>query len=133
MTSVCLVVMFARAMKKGDRQVTRGEVWWARVDEMRPIVVLSTSADAVRAMIVVPPATHPIDGMTVEVRLGVSEGLAVEGVVRVALPRPGFTPCHWLVTLSPEDLVERVGTLSPAKLAEVEELLRLGGLADALG
>jgi mRNA interferase MazF len=115
----------------GQVHVIRGEVWWARVNEKRPIVVLSTSADDVCAMMIVPPATNPIEGVTVEVELGASDGLPFEGVVRVALPRPGLIPCHWLVTLSKDDLVERAGTLSPAKLAEVDELLRRGGLTDA--
>jgi len=91
--------------------------------------VLSTiEDDDARAIIVVPPAENPNEGVLVEVRLGAAEGLAAEGVVRVALPRPGFIPCQWLVTLSSEQLIERVGALSPEKLSEVDDLLRRGGL-----
>ena len=109
-------------------RVKRGEVWWAQVDEKRHVVVLSTSADGVRAMMVVPPGSNPIEGVTVEVRLGAAEGLSVECVVRVALPRPGFIPCHWLVTLSSDHLIERVGVLSSDKIHELEEVLRLAEL-----
>jgi mRNA interferase MazF len=55
------------------------------------------------------------------------EGLPCEGVLRFAFPRPGFAPCTWLTTLSREDLIERAGALSSAKLSEIEDALRLGG------
>jgi len=45
-------------------------------------------------------------------------------VLRVAFPRPGFTPCTWLTTLSRDDLIERAGALSPAKLIEIDDALR---------
>ena len=105
-----------------------GEVWWANVDERRlPVLVLSASTDEVRAVIVVPPAPT-IDGVTEHVSLGAAEGLSAEGVVRVALPRPGFIPCTWLVTLPRDEMLGRAGILSPEKLAEVEHLLRRAGL-----
>jgi mRNA interferase MazF len=107
--------------------VKRGEVWWANVDEHRPVLVLSASADQVRAVIVVPPAPT-IDGVTEDVILGAAEGLTAEGVVRVALHRPGFIPCNWLVTLAKDDMIERAGVLSPEKLSEVACLLRRAGL-----
>lgn len=53
------------------------------------------------------------------------DGLPFDGVLRVALPRPGFTPCTWLTTLSRDDLIERAGALSSAKLSEIEDALRL--------
>lgn len=45
-------------------------------------------------------------------------------MLRVAFPRPGFTPCTWLTTLSRDDLIERAGALSPAKLIEIDDALR---------
>jgi mRNA interferase MazF len=45
-------------------------------------------------------------------------------VLRVAFPRPGFTPCTWLTTLSRDDLIERAGALSTAKLIEIDDALR---------
>ena len=113
--------------------MTRGEVHWARVGGGRhPVVVLSMSENRVRAMMVVAPATEPIEGVAVEVRLGAFGGLPVGAVVRVALRRPDFIPCQWLVTVSKDDVMEHAGALSPEKLAEVENLLRRGGLGDAL-
>jgi mRNA interferase MazF len=106
-----------------------GEVWWVDFDERRPVVLLSEQrADGFRAMQVVAPAQVEIDGVAAEVRLGPAEGLPYEGVLRVALPRPGLVPCTWELTVAPEYLIERAGVLSAEKLGEVEDLLRLGGL-----
>ena len=55
------------------------------------------------------------------------EGLPFEGVLRLVFPRPGFTPCTWLTTLSRDDLIERAGALSPAKLSEIDDALRAAG------
>ena len=82
-------------------------------------------------MQVVPPAGVDITGLGVEVAVGAREGLPFDGVLRLAYPRPGFTPCTWLTTLSRDDLIERAGTLSPAKLGELDDALRLAGEADA--
>jgi mRNA interferase MazF len=46
-------------------------------------------------------------------------------VLRFAFPRPGFTPCTWLTTVSQDDLLERAGALPYAKLDEIEDALRL--------
>jgi mRNA interferase MazF len=107
----------------------RGEVWWALLDERRPVVVLSADEAAeMRVVQVVPPADTDITGVAVEVALGREEGLTDAGVVRVALPRPGLVPCTWLATLTPGDLVEQAGALSPAKLRELGDILRLADL-----
>ena len=103
----------------------RGEVWWARFDEPRPVVLLSDDEPSgFRAMQVVAPADTDISGLGAEVAVGIQEGLPFEGVLRVAFPRPGFTPCTWLTTLSRDDLIERAGALSPAKLIEIDDALR---------
>ncbi|MGW7079813.1 type II toxin-antitoxin system PemK/MazF family toxin [Streptomyces sp. NPDC054866] len=107
----------------------RGEVWWADIDERRPVVLLwEEEASEFRAMQVVAPAGIELSGVAAELPVGASEGLPFEGVLRVALPRPGLIPCTWLVTLTRKDLVERAGVLSSAKLGDLQELLRLGGL-----
>ena len=107
----------------------RGEVWWAQLDERRAVVLLSgDETSELRGMQVVPPADVDIDGVAVEVRLGAREGLPAGGVVRVALPRAGFIPCVWLVTVGHDDLIERAGVLSPAKLRRLEDMLRVAGL-----
>jgi len=144
----------------------RGEVWWARLDERCPVVLLSvvsadsaerstSSGDGVaeaRAIRVVAPATAeqtrgfrllsaaqasepaaaaPAPGVRavgIEVSIGADAGLVPDGVVRVALPRAGHIFCTWLVSLTPEYLLERAGTLSPAKLDELALALRLAGI-----
>ncbi|NAS20702.1 type II toxin-antitoxin system PemK/MazF family toxin [Herbidospora sp. NEAU-GS84] len=104
-----------------------GEVWWVEFDERRLVVLLAADdASRVRAMQVVAPAGVDISGLGVEVHVGAMEGLPFEGVLRFAFPRPGFTPCTWLTTLSKDDLIERAAVLSSAKLDEIEDALRLG-------
>ena len=63
----------------------------------------------------------------IEVFLGPREGLAEEGVVRVALPRDGKIFCTWSTTVSEESLIKRIGTLTPAKQHELEVALALAG------
>jgi mRNA interferase MazF len=46
----------------------------------------------------------------------------------VALPRTGLIPCTWLVPLTHDDLIEQAGRLSPAKLRELADALRLAQL-----
>ncbi|MGW0928626.1 type II toxin-antitoxin system PemK/MazF family toxin [Streptomyces sp. NPDC002644] len=106
----------------------RGEVWWVDFDERRPVVLLSDEeASGFRAMQVVAPAGVDVSGLGVEVAVGAAEGLPFEGVLRVAFPRPGLTPCTWLTTLTRDALIERAGVLSSEKLGEVGEALRAAG------
>ena len=106
----------------------RGEVWWAEFDQRRPVVLLSEGEPSgSRAMQVVAPADTDISGLGIEVAVGVEEGLPFDGVLRFVFPRPGFTPCTWLTTLSRDDLIERAGTLSPAKLSEIDDALQAAG------
>ncbi|MGX5214769.1 type II toxin-antitoxin system PemK/MazF family toxin [Streptomyces violaceus] len=108
----------------------RGEVWWVEFDERRLVVLLSADdATGIRAMQVVAPAGVDITGLGVEVQVGAMEGLPFESVLRFAFPRPGFTPCTWLTTMSRDDLIERAAVLSSAKLSEIEDALRLSGQA----
>jgi mRNA interferase MazF len=106
----------------------RGEVWWVEFDERRPVVLLSEDeSDGFVAMHVVAPADSDISGLCVEVALGVLAGLPFDGVVRFGFPWPGFTPCTWLTTLRREDLIERAGVLSAAKLSEIDDALSAAG------
>jgi mRNA interferase MazF len=103
----------------------RGEVWWAEFDERRAVVLLSgEDPSGFRAMQVVAPADTDISGWGIEVAVGVQEGLPFDGVLRFALPWPRFIPCTWLTTLSREDLIERAGAVSAAKLSEIDDALR---------
>ena len=70
----------------------RGEVWWADFGERRPVVLLSQAGDSeFRGVQIVDPAGIDLSGFGLEVTVGTAEGLSVQGVVRVALPRPGMT------------------------------------------
>ncbi|MER5771717.1 type II toxin-antitoxin system PemK/MazF family toxin [Streptomyces sp. NPDC001985] len=126
----------------------RGEVWWVQFDERRLVVLLSgDDTSAIRVMQVVAPAGVDISGLGIEVPVGAGEGLPFEGVLRLAFPRPGFTPCTWLTTVYRGDLIERAAILSSVKLSEIDDALRLaeqaqertpvtaeklGGMRDAL-
>ena len=93
----------------------RGEVWWARVDKLRPVVLLSRNeAYEVRALVIVAPATTMLRGFSLEIKLGRPEGL----------PRDCVLNCDWIVTIAKTDLVERAGALSAAKLKKLGEALR---------
>jgi mRNA interferase MazF len=95
--------------------VKRGEVWWARVDKDRPVVLLSREeAYAMRAMVIVAPATTTVRGFSLEVKLGRREGL----------PRDCVVNCDWLVTVPKADLLERAGSLSATKLRQLDSALR---------
>jgi mRNA interferase MazF len=78
-------------------------------------------------MQVVAPADTDISGLGTEVAVGVREGLPFDGVLRFVFPRPGFTPCTWLTTLSRDDLIEQAGTVPAAKLSEIDDALRTSG------
>ena len=104
----------------------RGEVWWVEFDKRRPVVLLSgEDGPGWRAVQVVEAADVSIEGLGVEVPVGAAEGLPFEGVLRFAFPRPGYTPCTWLTTLSSGDLIEQAGMLPAAKVAEIEDAIRL--------
>jgi mRNA interferase MazF len=106
----------------------RGEVWWVEFDERRPVVLLSEDESAgFVAMQVVAPADSDFSGLGIEVALGVLAGLPFDGVLRFGFPWPGFTPCTWLTTLRREDLIERAGVLSAAKLSEIDDAFSAAG------
>lgn len=113
----------------------RGDIWWTPCDlafeddlwqgTSRPVALLSSGdAPEVRAMWIVAPAKGDIRGLVVELTVGREEGLPRDGVLRVALPQPGHILCDWLTTLESNDLLERAGALSHAKIRQLEENLR---------
>lgn len=92
----------------------RGEVWWARLDKRRPVVLVSRDeAYSVRALVIAAPVSTTIRGYAVEVKVGTGEGL----------PRTGVINCDWLVTLPKSDLLERAGRLSAAKMRQLDDAL----------
>jgi mRNA interferase MazF len=105
-----------------DNLVDPGDIWTAAFDHLRPVVVLSRlDNDDIRCVVAVEPANEDISRVAVEVDLGFSDY-----VVRVALPRPGQINCSWVLTSSKDDLVEKLGSLSSAKLNEIEDLILMG-------
>lgn len=92
----------------------RGEVWWAKLDKRRPVVLVSRQeAYAVRALVVVAAVSTTVRGYAVEVKVGRAEGL----------PRSCVVNCDWLVTLPKIDLLSRAGTLTGAKLQALDSAL----------
>jgi mRNA interferase MazF len=93
----------------------RGEIWWARIDKDRPVLLLSRAeAYEMRAMVIVAPATTTVRGFSLEVKIGRREGLSRDAVVN----------CDWLVTIPKADLLERAGAVSAAKLRRLDDALR---------
>ncbi|MEU1954033.1 hypothetical protein [Nocardia rhamnosiphila] len=80
-------------------------------------------------MQVVAPADVDISGLGAEVAVGAMEGLPFDGVLRFGVPRPGFTPCTWLTSMSRDDPIERAGVLPSAKISEIEDAFHLTGQA----
>ena len=95
--------------------MTRGEVWWAELDKRRPVVLVSRKeAYAIRALVVAAPVSTTVRGFAVEVKVGKREGL----------PKTGVVNCDWLVTIPKSALAERTGSLSRAKLDQLNDALR---------
>jgi mRNA interferase MazF len=91
-----------------------GEIWWAKVDKKRPVVLLSRNeAFEVRALVIVAPVTTVVRGFAAEIKVGRAEGLRKTGVIN----------CDYLVTIPKADLIKRAGALSSAKLAQLKSAL----------
>jgi mRNA interferase MazF len=104
----------------------RGDVWWVEFDERRPVVLLAgDESSGFEAVQIVAAADVSFEELGVEVAVGAADGLSIEGVLRFAFPRPGFTPCTWVTTLSSGDLIEQAGALPAAKVDEIEDAIRL--------
>jgi len=92
----------------------RGEIWWAKLDKRRPVVLVSREeAYAVRALVIVAAISTTIRGYAVEIKLGRSEGV----------PRSCVINCDWLVTVPKADLLERAGSLSASKMQLLDRAL----------
>lgn len=58
------------------RSLAHGQVWWADLDKVRPVVVLTRARAApLLARVVVAPITTTVRGLATEVGLGAREGL----------------------------------------------------------
>jgi mRNA interferase MazF len=97
----------------------RGEIWWAKLDKKRPVVLVSRQeAYDVRALVIVAAVSTTVRGYAVEIKVGRAEGL----------PQTCVVNCDWLVTVPKSDLLERAGVLGAPKLQLLD-----GALAFALG
>lgn len=62
----------------------RGEVWLARLDKVRPVVVMTRDPmGRVLNAVIAAPVTLTIRGVSTEVRLGLDDGLRVESVANL--------------------------------------------------
>lgn len=120
----------------------RGEVWLASLEEEAPVVLLEGGEGGeLRGMRIVPPATpaekigfvvlsgeEALDHRATDRTDGIEVPISDVGVVRVALPRDGHVFCTWLITLTPDHLVRRMGALSPEELHQLDNALRLSAI-----
>jgi mRNA interferase MazF len=131
-------------------------LWWAQFDAKRPVLLLSGGAGPqFQVMQIVAPATPaekrgfvvmsgaqaldadlrrriiqeagPARAIGIEVWFGTPEGLAEDGVVRLALPQDGTIFCTWEASLTGDALIERIGVCSPEKLRELDVAMELAG------
>ena len=106
----------------------RGEVWWADLPEpeasepgfRRPVVVLQ-SDEFNRSRI----STVVAAAITSNTRLAAAPGNVLLAKRSVNLGRESVVNVSQIVTLDKSSLTERIGRVSPTKLREVEEGLRL--------
>ena len=89
--------------------------------ERRGFLIMSgdqpVDADARRRAVA---EARPVQGVGIEVWFGRSEGLAEDGVVRVALPQDGKIFCTWGTSIDEEFLIKRIGACSEEKLRELD-------------
>jgi mRNA interferase MazF len=92
----------------------RGEIWWAELEPpagRRPVVLLSRDeAYAVRSLVIVAPITTRIRHIASEVLLGTADGM----------PRDCVANLDTITTIPKDCLSDRLASLSPQKLKEVE-------------
>jgi mRNA interferase MazF len=95
-----------------ERERKRGQVWWAKVDKRRPILLLSRpEAYAVRRRVLAAEITTVLRRNPATVELSRRDGLR----------EPCIVNCDNLVTVNQDQLVEYVTTLSDSRLAEVRQ------------
>ena len=93
----------------------RGQIWWARADKRRPILLLSRSeAYGIRRRVLAAEVTTTIRRNPATVALSSKDGL----------PEACIANCDNLVTANQDDLLEYITTLSPDRMAEVDSALR---------
>ena len=62
----------------------RGEVWLARLDKVRPVVVLTRDPmGSLLQAVISAPVTSTIRGLSTEIRLGPADGVRIESVANL--------------------------------------------------
>jgi mRNA interferase MazF len=96
----------------------RGEVWWADLPApagRRPVVLLSRNeAYTVRELVTIASITSRVRRVPTEVPLGLDDGL----------PRACVVNLDRLTAIPRRSLSRRITTLSPDKVAAIEDALR---------
>lgn len=108
------------ATTTGDPLPARGEVWWVRVDKLRPAVVVQTDAvrdPRVRSFLVVPLTSRlHVEGLPGNLRLERrATGLSKQSVANV----------YDVQKVLRADFVERAGRLNREQREALDEGLRL--------
>lgn len=86
-----------------------GQVWWADLDKVRPVVILTRARVAPRlTRVLVAPVTTTVRGLTTEVPLGVQEGLADGSVANLDNAQQ----------LGVDRLLRQAGTIPPDRWSE---------------
>ena len=108
------------ATTSGETLPARGEVWWVRVDKLRPAVVVQTDAvrePRVRSFLVVPLTSRlHLEGLPGNLRL---EKRAT------GLPKPSVANVYDIQKVLSGDFVERLGRLDPERRQALDDGLRL--------
>lgn len=96
----------------------RGEVWWANQPKpigRRAVVLLSRDeAYELRNAVTVAQVTTVVRNLPVEVELDEKEGL----------PRKCVVNLDTITTIRKDILIERIGILSPGKIAQVDTAIK---------
>ena len=94
----------------------RGDVWLARLDKVRPIVVLTRDPfGRILNSVIVAPVTTTIRGISTEVVLGANDGLRVRSVASL----------DNVQLVSRHRLMRRVGRVTAPSMTEVCRALAL--------
>lgn len=101
------------------RGLAQGQVWWADVDRVRPVLLLTRTTVAEQlSRVLVAPITTTVRDIPVEVTLGPEDGVADSSVAN--LDNVQLVPVAWLV--------QRAGAIAPARWPEV-----CGAMAHTIG
>lgn len=97
------------------RGLGHGQVWWADLDKVRPVVILTRARIAPRLRrVVIAPVTTTVRGISTEVPLGEREGVKPGSVAN--LDNVHMVPVEQLVSLA--------GVIDPDRWPEFCEAMR---------